>query len=106
MVIYGGVDAKAQKEQLKSKPPHIVVGTPGRIKQARRIAREWGEWRRAVRRCFLTPSRCCFSARQGRRPEPEERAALRAGRVRQDAGGPGCVAVLSRGSLHMFGGVV
>ena len=34
MVIYGGVDAKQQKEALKAKPPHIVVGTPGRIKQA------------------------------------------------------------------------
>ena len=39
MVIYGGVDAKAQKEQLKAKPPHIVVGTPGRIKQARALLR-------------------------------------------------------------------
>ena len=35
MVIYGGVDIKAQKEALKSKPPHVVVGTPGRIKTAR-----------------------------------------------------------------------
>jgi hypothetical protein len=35
MVIYGGVNIKEQKEALKAKPPHIVVGTPGRIKQAR-----------------------------------------------------------------------
>ena len=38
MVIYGGVDIKAQKEALKSKPPHIVVGTPGRIKSVRHAA--------------------------------------------------------------------
>lgn len=37
-VIYGGVDIKAQKEALKAKPPHVVVGTPGRIKSARRVA--------------------------------------------------------------------
>ena len=35
MVIYGGVDVGEQKKLLKSKPPHIVVGTPGRIKAVR-----------------------------------------------------------------------
>ena len=35
MVIYGGVDLKEQKALLKSKPPHIVVGTPGRVKAVR-----------------------------------------------------------------------
>lgn len=34
-VIYGGVDLQAQKAQLKAKPPHIVVGTPGRVKSVR-----------------------------------------------------------------------
>jgi len=32
MVIYGGVPITEQKEALKSKPPHVVVGTPGRVK--------------------------------------------------------------------------
>ena len=31
-VIYGGVPARQQKELLSSNPPHIVVGTPGRVK--------------------------------------------------------------------------
>jgi ATP-dependent RNA helicase UAP56/SUB2 len=35
-VIYGGVDLMEQKAQLKAKPPHIVVGTPGRVKAVRR----------------------------------------------------------------------
>ena len=35
MVIYGGVNIKEQKDALKSKPPHVVVGTPGRIKAVR-----------------------------------------------------------------------
>ena len=35
MVIYGGVNAKEQKDALKAKPPHVVVGTPGRIKAVR-----------------------------------------------------------------------
>lgn len=34
-VIYGGVDIQAQKKDLKTKPPHIVVGTPGRVKAVR-----------------------------------------------------------------------
>ena len=42
MVIYGGVDIKAQKEALKTKPPHIVVGTPGRLKSVRGAARGAG----------------------------------------------------------------
>jgi len=32
MVIFGGVNITEQKTELKSKAPHIVVGTPGRIK--------------------------------------------------------------------------
>lgn len=32
MVIFGGIDMKKQKEELKSTAPHIVVGTPGRVK--------------------------------------------------------------------------
>jgi hypothetical protein len=35
MVIYGGVPIKEHKDLLKSKPPHVVVGTPGRIKAVR-----------------------------------------------------------------------
>ena len=35
MVIYGGVNIKEQKDALKAKPPHVVVGTPGRIKSVR-----------------------------------------------------------------------
>jgi ATP-dependent RNA helicase UAP56/SUB2 len=35
MVIYGGVNIKEQKDALKAKPPHVVVGTPGRIKAVR-----------------------------------------------------------------------
>ena len=35
MVIYGGVNVKEQKDALKAKPPHVVVGTPGRIKAVR-----------------------------------------------------------------------
>merc|ERR1712070_1094881 len=31
--IFGGVSIKAQKEELKDEPPHIVVGTPGRVLQ-------------------------------------------------------------------------
>ncbi len=31
-VIYGGVPEKEHVELFKSKCPHIVVGTPGRIK--------------------------------------------------------------------------
>ena len=31
---YGGIPIKQNKEQLESEPPHVVVGTPGRIKQA------------------------------------------------------------------------
>ena len=34
-VVFGGVDIKEQKNLLKTKPPHIVVGTPGRLKAAR-----------------------------------------------------------------------
>lgn len=34
-VIYGGVDVNEQKKSLKAKPPHIVVGTPGRVKAVR-----------------------------------------------------------------------
>ena len=30
--IYGGVNEKAQILQLENAPPHIVVGTPGRVK--------------------------------------------------------------------------
>lgn len=30
---YGGIPIKTNKEQLESDPPHVVVGTPGRIKQ-------------------------------------------------------------------------
>lgn len=30
---YGGIPIKQNKEQLESDPPHVVVGTPGRIKQ-------------------------------------------------------------------------
>jgi hypothetical protein len=30
---YGGIPIKNNKEQLESDPPHVVVGTPGRIKQ-------------------------------------------------------------------------
>ena len=40
MVIYGGVNVKEQKDALKAKPPHVVVGTPGRIKAVRdRVSR-------------------------------------------------------------------
>lgn len=35
MVVYGGVNVAEQKAALKAKPPHIVVGTPGRIKAVR-----------------------------------------------------------------------
>ena len=35
LVIYGGVNIKEQKDALKAKPPHVVVGTPGRIKAVR-----------------------------------------------------------------------
>lgn len=31
-VIYGGVPVRQHKEMLASNPPHIVVGTPGRVK--------------------------------------------------------------------------
>lgn len=34
-VIYGGVDIEQQKKDLKTKQPHIVVGTPGRVKAVR-----------------------------------------------------------------------
>jgi superfamily II DNA/RNA helicase len=37
MVIYGGVNIKEQKDALKAKPPHVVVGTPGRIKSVRAL---------------------------------------------------------------------
>ena len=30
---YGGIPIKNHREQLENDPPHIVVGTPGRIKQ-------------------------------------------------------------------------
>ncbi len=30
--IFGGVNIKAQKEELKNNPPNIIIGTPGRIK--------------------------------------------------------------------------
>merc|ERR1711970_1426093 len=30
--IFGGVSIKAQKEDLKTSPPNIVIGTPGRVK--------------------------------------------------------------------------
>merc|ERR1711871_1700712 len=30
--IFGGVSIKAQKEELKTSPPNIVIGTPGRVK--------------------------------------------------------------------------
>ncbi len=30
---YGGIPIKNHKEQLENDPPHVVVGTPGRIKQ-------------------------------------------------------------------------
>jgi superfamily II DNA/RNA helicase len=30
-VFYGGVSIKQNQEVLKSNPPHIIVGTPGRI---------------------------------------------------------------------------
>ena len=36
---FGGFPIKQQIEQLKTNPPHAVVGTPGRVKQ--------------VSRCFL-----------------------------------------------------
>jgi superfamily II DNA/RNA helicase len=32
---YGGIPIKNHREQLENDPPHIVVGTPGRIKQVR-----------------------------------------------------------------------
>jgi len=32
-VVFGGINLKQQKDELKSNPPHIVVGTPGRVKQ-------------------------------------------------------------------------
>ena len=32
---FGGFPIKQQIEQLKTNPPHAVVGTPGRIKQVR-----------------------------------------------------------------------
>jgi ATP-dependent RNA helicase UAP56/SUB2 len=32
---FGGFPVKAQKEQLKTNTPHIIVGTPGRLKQVR-----------------------------------------------------------------------
>jgi hypothetical protein len=35
---YGGIPIKNHREQLENDPPHIVVGTPGRIKQV-------GAWR-------------------------------------------------------------
>lgn len=30
MVVYGGVNIEAQILQLENKPPHIIIGTPGR----------------------------------------------------------------------------
>ena len=30
---YGGIPIKTNREALENDPPHIVVGTPGRIKQ-------------------------------------------------------------------------
>ena len=35
MVIFGGVNIEEHKKALVEKPPHIVVGTPGRIKAVR-----------------------------------------------------------------------
>ena len=37
---YGGIPIKNHREQLENDPPHIVVGTPGRIKQVRTL-RSW-----------------------------------------------------------------
>ena len=31
-VVFGGVNIKTQKEQLKEKPPSVIVATPGRLK--------------------------------------------------------------------------
>ena len=31
-MIFGGVNIKQQKEQLKEKPPSVIVATPGRCK--------------------------------------------------------------------------
>lgn len=33
---YGGIPIKNHRDQLENDPPHIVVGTPGRIKAVRR----------------------------------------------------------------------
>lgn len=32
-VVFGGINLKTQKDELKQSPPHVVVGTPGRVKQ-------------------------------------------------------------------------
>jgi ATP-dependent RNA helicase UAP56/SUB2 len=32
-VFYGGVPIQTHREQLKSSPPHIAIGTPGRVLQ-------------------------------------------------------------------------
>ena len=29
--LYGGVSVQAQRERLSQDPPHVVVGTPGRV---------------------------------------------------------------------------
>ena len=56
MVIYGGVDVTEQKKLLKSKPPHIVVGTPGRIKSVRGAAAF------ALQSTQRRSRRCCSAA--------------------------------------------
>ena len=32
---FGGLPIKQHKDQLKNDCPHVIVGTPGRLKQAR-----------------------------------------------------------------------
>ena len=38
---FGGFPIKQQIEQLKTNPPHAVVGTPGRVKQVSAFACSW-----------------------------------------------------------------
>lgn len=44
---FGGLPIKQQRELLKDKDkcPHVIVGTPGRVKAVRNVGRKGGEGR-------------------------------------------------------------
>lgn len=73
MVIFGGVDIKIHKTDLKAKMPHIVVGTPGRVKQVRGLL---GTGRAPLRHCCTTSrfeARASGRALVASRPRPQPR---------------------------------